>query len=41
LEALIGIVKEHAFVQCLAGRRAEKSVVPFLGDVQPNNLNNP
>jgi hypothetical protein len=37
LEALIGIIKEHPFVQRTADRCAEKSVVPFLGNVQSND----
>ncbi len=37
LEALIGIVKEHSFVQRPAGCRAKESIMPFLGDIQTNN----
>jgi hypothetical protein len=37
LEAIIGIIKEHPFVERPAGCRAEEGIVPFLGDIHPDD----
>ena len=37
LKTIIGIVKEHSFMQRFAGRRTKEGIVPLFGNIQPDD----